>query len=81
MIFTFLFFILLYFFLNQIFIKKNILIDKIETSSHKSKVATIDKTPLTGGLIFVIFLFFYANHRKQSFDNFIVVNLYFRTFV
>ena len=58
MTFTFLFFILLYFYLNQFFIKKNILIDKIESSSHKSKVSTIGRTPLTGGLIFVIFLFF-----------------------
>tara|TARA_Y100000816_G_C26086944_1_gene573718 strand:+ start:702 stop:1724 length:1023 start_codon:yes stop_codon:yes gene_type:complete len=58
MILIFLVSIPFYFFLNQFFIKHNILIDKTETSIHKSKVSTMKNTPLTGGLIFIIILFF-----------------------
>ena len=44
--------------MNNLFLKKNVFLDKTETSKHKSKVSTQDKTPLTGGLIIILFLFF-----------------------
>ncbi len=58
MIIKLLIFTLFYFFINNLFLKKNVFLDKTETSKHKSKVSTQDKTPLTGGLIIVLFLFF-----------------------
>ena len=51
-------FIFAHFILNNFLVKKNIFIDKVEISKHKSKVLSSKKTPLTGGLILVIFLFF-----------------------
>ena len=51
-------FIFVHFILNNFLVKKNIFIDKVEISKHKSKVLSSKKTPLTGGLILVIFLFF-----------------------
>lgn len=51
-------FTILYFILNEFFIRNNIFLDKVETSKHKNNVATNNKTPLTGGLILIIFLLF-----------------------
>ncbi len=58
MIIKFIIFIFIFFLLNNFLRKKELLIDKIETSKHKSKVLTSKKTPLTGGLILITFLFF-----------------------
>ena len=58
MIFKIIIFVLSYFVLNKFLIYKNILLDKIDISQHKRGVAINKKTPLTGGLIFIIFMFF-----------------------
>lgn len=58
MIIKILIFTLLYFFINNLFLKKNFFLDKTEISKHKNKVSTQNKTPLTGGLILILFLFF-----------------------
>ena len=50
----FLFFSLLHFVINNFFLKINFLIDKKEASDHKKKVFTNIKTPLSGGIIFMI---------------------------
>jgi len=50
----FLFFSLLHFVINNFFLKINFLIDKKRTSDHKKKVFTNIKTPLSGGIIFMI---------------------------
>ena len=60
MIFTAVIFIF-YYILNLILLRKKILLDKIEISKHKSKVITNIKTPLSGGLIFIIFLFLHLS--------------------
>ena len=43
------------FFINKICLKTNYLIDKKDSSDHKKKIITEDKTPLSGGLVFIIF--------------------------
>ena len=58
MIFKIIIIVLFYFVLNKFLIYKNILLDKIDISQHKRGVAINKKTPLTGGLIFIIFMFF-----------------------
>ena len=67
MIFKIIIFAFSHFLLNKFFIYKNILLDKIDISEHKRGVAIDKKTPLTGGLIFVIFLFFTPILEDQIF--------------
>ena len=62
---NFLIFLVIYFILNKICLKFNFLIDKKETSEHKKKILTDINTPLTGGLIFIIYFIYisiYGNH-------------------
>lgn len=59
--------ILAYIILNKFFINKNILLDKISSSKHKQEVAIYKKTPLTGGLIFVVSIFFTPIVENQIF--------------
>ena len=65
MIFKIIIFAFSYFVLNKFFIYKNVLLDKIDISKHKQGVAIEKKTPLTGGLVFVIFMFlgFYLGNQ------------------
>ena len=57
---------LLFFFLNTLFVKKNILIDKKKTSSHKQLINR-DSVPLSGGIILLInCLFFDIFNSWQS---------------
>ncbi len=65
-------FIIIYFISNKFFIKKNILLDKIEISKHKSEVLTNNSTPLTGGLILIIFLFFIPIIQ----DKFLIISIF-----
>ena len=58
MIFKALIFTIIHYLINKFFIKKKILLDKIETSKHKREVSFGKNVPLTGGLVFLIFLFF-----------------------
>ncbi len=58
MIFKILIFFIFYLILNKFLINRNMLLDNIRISEHKSKVVASAKTPLTGGLVLVIFLFF-----------------------
>ena len=58
MIFKALIFTIIHYLINKFFIKKKILLDKIETSKHKREVSFDKNVPLTGGLVFLIFLFF-----------------------
>ena len=51
-------FTIIYYLINKFFIKKKILLDKIESSKHKREVSFDRNIPLTGGLVFLIFLFF-----------------------
>ena len=67
MIFKIIIFVLSYFVLNKFLIYKNILLDKIDISQHKRGVAINKKTPLTGGLIFIIFMFFTPILEDQIF--------------
>ena len=67
MIFKIIIIVLSYFVLNKFFIYKNILLDKIDISQHKRGVAINKKTPLTGGLIFIIFMFFTPILEDQIF--------------
>ena len=50
--------LLLFFFLNAIFIKKNILIDQKKTSSHKQLINR-DAVPISGGIILLINCIFF----------------------
>ena len=67
MVFKIIIFVFSYFTLNKFFIFKNILLDKIDISKHKRGVAIDKKTPLTGGLIFVVFMFFTPILEDQIF--------------
>lgn len=67
MIFKIIIFAFSYFVLNKFFIYKNVLLDKIDISKHKQGVAIEKKTPLTGGLVFVIFMFFTPILKDQIF--------------
>ncbi len=67
MIFKIIIFAFSYFALNKFFIYKNVLLDKIDISKHKRGVAIEKKTPLTGGLIFVFFMFFTPILKDQIF--------------
>ena len=51
-------FFIIHFLLNKICLKRNFLIDQKDTSEHKKKIITEAKTPLTGGLVFIIFFIF-----------------------
>ena len=53
----FLIFAIFHYFLNKLLLKKNFLIDKKESSEHKKKIYTQEKTPLAGGLMFISCLF------------------------
>ena len=60
MLIKILFFSCIYFLINKFFLKADLLLDKKQSSDHKKKIITKNKTPLTGGLIFLLFfLFFY----------------------
>ncbi len=61
---NFLSFFVIHFFINKICLKTNCLIDKKDTSDHKKKITTEDKTPLSGGLVFIIFFSFVIPHEN-----------------
>ncbi len=52
---NFIIFFIIHFLINKICLKTNYLIDKKDTSDHKKKIVTETKTPLSGGLVFIIF--------------------------
>ena len=66
MIFKLIIYTLSHHFLNIILVKKRILLDKVEISSHKTKVLTKKNTPLSGGLMFVI-IFLFITFNKDYF--------------
>lgn len=66
MIFKLIIYVLLHHLLNIFLVKKRILLDKLETSSHKTKVLTNVNTPLSGGLMFVI-LFLFITLKQDYF--------------
>ena len=61
---NFVFFFVIHFFINKICLKTNYLIDKKDSSDHKKKIITEDKTPLSGGLVFIIFFSFIIPHEN-----------------
>ena len=61
---NFVFFFVIHFFINKICLKTNYLIDKKDTSDHKKKIITEDKTPLSGGLVFIIFFSLIIPHEN-----------------
>ena len=73
---NFISFFIIHFFINKICIKTNFLIDKKDISDHKKKIITENKTPLSGGLVFIIFFTFVIPH-----ENYIllasIISLYF----
>tara|TARA_B100001123_G_C15287536_1_gene1016166 strand:- start:929 stop:1951 length:1023 start_codon:yes stop_codon:yes gene_type:complete len=60
----FVLFSLIHFVINNFFLKINFLIDKKKTSFHKKKVFTNIKTPLSGGIIFIIFFPFIQTEQN-----------------
>jgi len=50
----FILYFMIHYLINKIFVKKEFLIDQIETSAHKKKIVTNSITPLSGGFIFII---------------------------
>ena len=54
---------------------KNILLDKIYISKQNQKVTTNKKTPLSGGLIFAVFIFFTPILKDQIFIISIIIYL------
>ena len=55
----------IYFLINKFFLKADLLLDKKQSSDHKKKIVTKNKTPLTGGLIFLLFfLFLYFSENE-----------------
>ena len=55
---NFIIFFIIHFFINKICVKTNYLIDKKDISDHKKKIITETKTPLSGGLVFIILFIF-----------------------
>ena len=66
-------YILFHFIINKIFIKKNFLLDKQNISSHKKKVVSNLKTPLSGGFVFIILVIFFTQNMDYVVLSFIFV--------
>ena len=73
---NFIFFFIFHFLVNNLCLKLNFLIDKKETSDHKKKVFNKLKTPLTGGLIFIIYYIFVIPHKNFHLL-FLTITMYF----
>lgn len=57
-------FLIIHFLLNKICLKFNLLIDNKDSSEHKKKIITDTKTPLTGGLVFILFFILVPTHEN-----------------
>tara|TARA_B110000977_G_scaffold200144_1_gene289644 strand:- start:2880 stop:3887 length:1008 start_codon:yes stop_codon:yes gene_type:complete len=70
-----LFFIFFFFIINLLLIKNNFLLDKVDFSTHK-KFIKKKKTPVTGGLLFLIYLFvFIEDYSLKELFIFILIFL------
>ena len=74
---NFIIFFIIHFFINKICLKTNYLIDKKDISDHKKKIITETKTPLSGGLVFFIFVIFVIPYENYI----LLVSIIFLYFV
>ena len=58
MLYLFLF-ILIFLLINEILLKKNILIDNLSFSKHKKLTSNNNNLPITGGYILIFFFFIF----------------------
>jgi len=65
MLYLFLF-ILIFLLINEILLKKNILIDNLSFSKHKKLTSNNNNLPITGGYILIFFFLFFGNDFNLS---------------